>query len=86
MTESYKELEKGFTKSKKFLFALFSVLIVTGVLIVTAIVQGAAAAPVLIAGLAVIGFISTGVVLGQASLDKYVRMEALLRRPKKQGK
>lgn len=74
------QLEKGFTKSKKFIFALFSVLVIAGVLIAITFSQGALAAPALICGLFTIGFISVGVVLGQAYIDKYVRGQILQQR------
>lgn len=77
------QVEKGFTKSKKFLFAVFSVLVIAGILITVTFTQGAAAAPALICGLFTIGFISVGVVLGQAYIDKYVRGQALQRRDNK---
>jgi len=71
-----KDLEKGFTKSKKFLFAIFSVLVLAGILVAITFTQTSAQFP-LICGLFTIGFVSVGVILGQAQLDKYVRGQIL---------
>ena len=79
--------EKTFTQSKKFIFALFGVLILAALGAIGFFTQtvGAAMAPVFMAVIVVIGFVVVGVVLGQAVLDKYVRVaEIMAKKPDKE--
>lgn len=68
--------EKSFTQSKKFIFALLGILVLASIGVTALLTQtaGLALTPVLLAVVIVIGFVVTGVVLGQAVLDKYVRV------------
>ena len=68
--------EKSFTQSKKFIFAFFGILVLAALGVIGFLTQtaGAALTPVFLAIVIVIGFIVVGVVLGQAVLDKYVRV------------
>lgn len=82
-------LEKSLTQSKKFIFALVGVLILAGLGVTAFLTQsvGVALTPVLLAVVIVIGFVVVGVVLGQAVLDKYVRVaEIVASKTKKEEK